>query len=78
VGQFIDGRTPLRYNRRILILSLIEIVLVAVAGVFTWQLNRRVSRIQNRTVRVAVRILVNVVAAIVILLLLSFLVFRQG
>jgi hypothetical protein len=29
-------------------------------------------------VRVAVRILVNVVAAIVILLLLSFLVFRQG
>ncbi len=42
------------------------------AGAFAWRLNRRLTRMHNRTARVTFRILLNALAAIVILLLLLF------
>ncbi len=61
-----------------MILSLIEIALAVAVGVLTWRLNLRITRIQNRTVRTSLRILVNVVAAIIIVLLLLFGLFEEG
>ncbi len=61
-----------------MILSLIEIALAVAAGVLTWRLNLRITRIENRTVRISLRILLNVVAAIIIVLLLLFGLLEEG
>ncbi len=54
------------------IVSLIEIALAVAAAFIAWRLNRSITRIQDPTARISLRILLNVVAAIVILLLLLF------
>ena len=61
-----------------MILSLIEIALAVAAGVLTWRLNLRITRMQNRTVRISLHILLNVVAVIVIVLLLMFGLLEEG
>ena len=61
-----------------MILSLIEIALAVAAGVLTWRLNLRITRMQNRTVRISLHILLNVVAVIVIVLLLLFGLLEEG
>jgi len=58
--------------------SLFELFLAVLVGVAAWQLNRRISGIPQGAVRVTVRILVNLVAVVVILILLSFAIFTSS
>jgi len=60
------------------IVSLVELALAVVVGVFAWQLNHRISLIDNQTVRVVLRVPLNAVATAVILLLLLFALFSSG
>jgi len=60
------------------IVSLVELALAVVEGVCAWQLNYRISLIDNQTVRVALRVPLNAVASVVILLLLLFALFSSG
>ena len=69
---------PPEVDMAVVIVSAIEIALLALAGILTWRANRGISRMQHGAARVAVRVGANFVAVVVILVLLLFLTFQSS